>query len=204
MLTIALANLKPGTGKTTSAVWLAQAFHEALYSVLLVDADPAASALEWADLASGFAFGTAPLASKELDRKLPGAARGYDVVVIDAPPGEDHAGIVQAAIRAADDVVIPCAPTPIEVNRTAPMLQKHPELNRAAILLNRTVANANSTEQARTALEGIGFDVLPVSIPRLEIYAQSFGAQPDPTALVPWRVIARTLTDRANMRMARA
>ena len=51
-LSLALANLKPGTGKTTSAVWLAHVFAQAGNSVLLVDADPTGSALEWSDLAA--------------------------------------------------------------------------------------------------------------------------------------------------------
>ena len=51
-LSLALANLKPGTGKTTSAVWLAHVFSRAGNSVLLVDADPSGSALEWSDLAA--------------------------------------------------------------------------------------------------------------------------------------------------------
>src|SRR2546429_2604055 len=51
-LILALANLKPGTGKTTSAVWLAHVFAQAGNSVLLVDADPAGSALEWSALAA--------------------------------------------------------------------------------------------------------------------------------------------------------
>ncbi|MFD8833158.1 AAA family ATPase, partial [Bacillus subtilis] len=38
-------NLKPGVGKTTSAVWLAHALHESGCSPLLVDSDPASSAL---------------------------------------------------------------------------------------------------------------------------------------------------------------
>src|SRR5260370_40323784 len=51
-LSLALVNLKPGTGKTTSAVWLAHVFAQAGNSVLLGDADPSGSALEWADLAA--------------------------------------------------------------------------------------------------------------------------------------------------------
>ena len=49
--TIAFVNAKPGTGKTTSAVWLAHAFVAEGRPVFLIDADPAASALEWSDLA---------------------------------------------------------------------------------------------------------------------------------------------------------
>jgi chromosome partitioning protein len=51
-LSLALANLKPGTGQTTSAVWLAHAFARAGHGVPLTDADPSGSALEWSDLAA--------------------------------------------------------------------------------------------------------------------------------------------------------
>ena len=51
-LSVALLNLKPGTGKTTSAVWLAHIFAQAGRTVLLVNADPSGSALEWSDLAA--------------------------------------------------------------------------------------------------------------------------------------------------------
>ena len=94
-LSLALANLKPGTGKTTSAVWLAHVFAQAGNSVLLVDADPAGSALEWSDLAAmypglplqgaRFPFRIVALPSRELHRRLPEIARADDVVIIDAP-----------------------------------------------------------------------------------------------------------------------
>src|SRR5437588_5694561 len=91
-LSLALANLKPGTGKTTSAVWLAHVFAQAGNSVLLVDADPSGSALEWSDLAGldpritpreAFPFRVVALPSRELHRRLPEIARDDDVVIID-------------------------------------------------------------------------------------------------------------------------
>ena len=100
-LSLALANLKPGTGKTTSAVWLAHIFARAGNSVLLVDADPSGSALEWSDLAAmdprlaprqAFPFRIVALPSRELHRRVPEIARDDDVVIIDAPQLEDHAG----------------------------------------------------------------------------------------------------------------
>src|SRR5690348_4981782 len=93
VLTIALVNLKPGTGKTTSAVWLAHALHARGLSVLLVDADPAASALRWSDLADGFPFRVAGLPVRDLHRRVPDVAAGVDAVVIDVPQIEDHAGV---------------------------------------------------------------------------------------------------------------
>ncbi len=87
-LTLALANLKPGTGKTTSAVWLAHVFAQAGNRVLLVDADPSGSAPEWSDLAAmdprlaGFPFRIVALPSRELHRRVPEIAAGNDVVII--------------------------------------------------------------------------------------------------------------------------
>ena len=129
-LSLALVNLKPGTGKTTSAVWLAHVFAQAGNRVLLVDADPSGSALEWSDLAAmdpgvdpqaSFPFRIVALPSRELHRRVPEIAQDDDVVIIDTPQIEDHAGIARSALRYADEVLIPCAPSPIEINRTTPV-----------------------------------------------------------------------------------
>ncbi len=83
-LSLTLANLKPGTGKTTSAVWLAHIFAQAGNRVLLVDADPSGSALEWSDLAAmypglppqaAFPFRIVALPSRELHRRVPEIAQ---------------------------------------------------------------------------------------------------------------------------------
>ena len=211
-LSIAVANLKPGTGKTTSAVWLAHVFARAGNSVLLVDADPSGSALEWSDLAAmdpritpreAFPFRIVALPSRELHRRLPDIARDDDVVIIDTPQIEDHAAIARSALRYADEIVIPCAPTPIEINRTTPVRDEIADVRelrvtpaRSAILLNRCVARAHSTADARQALEGLGYEVLATAVPRLEVYAQSFGLPIKQAGLEVWRRVARDLIAR--------
>jgi chromosome partitioning protein len=200
MLTITFANLKPGTGKTTSAVWLAHAFHEAGHSVLLADADPAKSALQWADLAGGFPFRIADLARDNLHRRVGTVARDGDVVIVDSPQTEDHAAIARSAMLAADEIIMPVAPSPIEIARSAPMRDKITEAGAAArvcVLLNRCIANANSTGDAREALTDLGYDVLSYTVPRLELYAQSFGGPVPPGDPVFW-CIARELLTRAK------
>ena len=137
-LSLALANLKPGTGKTTSAVWLAHVFAQAGNRVLLVDADPSGSALEWSDLAAmypglappqaAFPFRIVALPSRELHRRLPEIATDDDVVIIDTPQIEDHAAIARSALRYADEILIPCAPSPIEINRTTPVREEIAEI----------------------------------------------------------------------------
>jgi chromosome partitioning protein len=212
-LSLALANLKPGTGKTTSAVWLAHVFAQAGNSVLLVDADPSGSALEWSDLAAmypeltplqaAFPFRIVALPSRELHRRLPDIARDDDVVIVDTPQIEDHAGIARSALRYVDEVVIPCAPSPIEINRTTPVRDEIAEMgdvrdrpSRSVVLLNRCVARAHSTADAREALTDLGYDVLDTVVPRLEVYAQSFGMPIKQAGCELWRQVARELIDR--------
>jgi chromosome partitioning protein len=212
-LSLALANLKPGTGKTTSAVWLAHVFAQAGNSVLLVDADPSGSALEWSDLAAmypglappqaAFPFRIVALPSRELHRRLPDIARDDDVVIVDTPQIEDHAGIARSALRYVDEVVIPCAPSPIEINRTTPVRDEIAEVGdardrpvRSVVLLNRCVARAHSTADAREALIDLGYDVLGTVVPRLEVYAQSFGMPIKQAGCELWRQVARELIDR--------
>jgi chromosome partitioning protein len=214
-LSLALANLKPGTGKTTSAVWLAHVFAQAGNRVLLVDADPSGSALEWSDLAAmyprlpppraAFPFRIVALPSRELHRRLPEIAGADDVVIIDAPQLEDHAGIARSALRYADEVLIPCAPSPIEINRTTPVRDEITEVcagrdrpARSAVLLNRCITRAHSTADAREVLEGLGYDVLDTAVPRLEVYAQSFGLPIRSTGRDVWRQVAQDLIERCR------
>ena len=213
-LCVALANLKPGTGKTTSAVWLAHIFARAGNRVLLVDGDPSGSALEWSDLAAmypglppqqAFPFRIVALPSREMHRRIPEIAHDDDVVIIDAPQLEDHAAIALSALRYADEILIPCAPSPIEINRTSPVREEISEVApfrekppRTAVLLNRCVARANSTGDAREALQGLGYDVLDTAVPRLEVYAQSFGVPIPDRGHGPdiWRQVGHELIGR--------
>ena len=104
MLTIGFANLKPGTGKTTSAVWLAHAFPRRDPACCLADADPAACP------AMGRPRGRLPVPRSRGGPPGPAPAAGRlrppdDVVVIDCAQIEDHARIARSAMRAADEIV---------------------------------------------------------------------------------------------------
>lgn len=184
-----VANLKGGTAKTTSAVFLAHALAASNRRVLFVDADPQGSALRWSELAE-WPIPAPGLPVRDLHRRLPGITRdGYDVVVIDTPPLDEQAGIVYSALRAATHVVVPMAPTTIEFDRIAPVWAAVEEVAPlregpppiSAVLLNRTVPNASSTETFRTTLTDAGHRVLNTAIPRREQFAQAYGAQVNPT-----------------------
>jgi chromosome partitioning protein len=67
---------------------------------------------------------------------------------------------------------------------------------RSAILLNRCIARAHSTTDAREALQDLGYDVLTTAVPRLELYAQSFGLPLKVSEHDVWRRVARELISR--------
>jgi chromosome partitioning protein len=179
---VALLNLKPGTAKTTSAVWLAHALHERGRPVLFVDADPAASGLEWSDLASGFPFRIIGMPSKELHRRVPEIAKPDEDVIIDVPQMEDHAGIARSAIRVADELVIPVAPHGIELARMGPVIEEIEEMQsarktpaRVSVLLNRINRSSSAPTETSDDLTEDGFHVLSTMIPFVVRYSQSYG-----------------------------
>lgn len=190
MRTVAIVNLKGGSGKTTSAVFLAHEWMAQGGRVLLVDADPQATALRWSEQA-GFAVPTLGLPVKDLHTRLPGIAGDrYDLVVIDTPPLAERSGIVLSALRLADVVLVPVAPTMAEFERLGDVWEAVADVEpvrsspaNVVVLLNRTVANASSTEMVRQAITSgtgswAGRRVLEARVPRREAIAQAFGAQP--------------------------
>jgi chromosome partitioning protein len=116
MPVIALLNQKGGVGKTTLSVHLAAVLAEK-HKVLLVDADPQESALDWsAQRGSGqFAnmFPVVGLPKDSLHRELAQIARDYAYVIIDGPPGANK--IARSAVVASDMVVIPVQPSPYDL-----------------------------------------------------------------------------------------
>jgi len=152
---------------------------------------------------AAFPFRIVALPSRELHRRVPEIAQADDVVIIDTPQLEDHPGIARSALRYADEILIPCAPSPIEINRTTPVRDEIDEIGavrdrpaRSAVLLNRCIARAHSTNDARQALERLGYDVLGTAVPRLEVYAQSFGMPIRQAGRDVWNYVARELIDR--------
>jgi chromosome partitioning protein len=205
-LSIALANLKPGTGKTTTAVLLAYALHRRGHDVALADCDPAGSALAWSDAVEGFPFGVYGLAVKDAGKRLAGIAGPKTIVVADLPQAEDHGAIVRSVLRRVDEITIPVAPSTIEIERTsaiADLLDEVAEVRehqaRVAILLNRVVGGARSGPDARAALTDLGYEVLRPQVPRREAYALAYGMTPDIRPGDPIDLLAEAYLTRAGI-----
>jgi chromosome partitioning protein len=122
------AALKGGVGKTTTSVYLAAVAVESGRPVVLVDADPQASAAEWVEEATDHVLGkvdvieapTERLLGKALDRLGPD-----DVALVDTPPGDDK--LVGRAVSRADVVIVPTRVGGVETPRATAMLDLVPD-----------------------------------------------------------------------------
>lgn len=171
MPTVSLVHTKGGVAKTTSAVYLAVAAHRRGLDVVLIDADPQGSALEWAAAAADdpFPFPVVP-ARRPLD-----VNGRQDLTIVDTPPGT--AQVIQEAIELADLVVVPTGASPLDVRRVWPTLEITAH-RPTAVLLTGVDLRTRLADEVKTLLENEGVPVIGTRIVRREGIRRAFGSAP--------------------------
>lgn len=171
MATIAVISQKGGAGKTTLAIHLAAAAHEAGRVALIVDTDPQATASQWAAWREDRAPEVIDSPPPRLAAKVAAArAQGAELIVIDTPPHADSAA--RAAMELADLVLIPCRPSAFDlaaIQTTAKLVQ----LLRKPAFVVFTAGAPNAPrmyEEAGELVAGYGTPAAPVLIPDRAAY----------------------------------
>lgn len=174
-------NQKGGVGKTTLATHVAGELARTGARVLLIDADPQASALDWSERRVGEGlprlFDVVGLAKETLHDQVPSLAGGYDHVVIDGPPRVT--ALARSAMLASDLVLIPVQPSPYDVWASQQVVTLvtearvfRPEL-RAAFIVNRRIVNTVIGRDVQDALAGLGLPALSVPVSQRVAFAES-------------------------------
>ncbi len=166
---VALLNQKGGVGKTTLAVHIADALSRRSKRVLLVDADPQGSALDWAAARKGEPlFPVAGLPRNSIHKELPKLSAGYDMVIIDGPPRVYD--VARSAIMASDLVLVPVQPSPYDVWAAKEIIDLIHEATiykpnlKSAFVINRKIVNTALGRDVVDALSDYPVPVLNTSI----------------------------------------
>lgn len=173
-----ILNQKGGVGKTTLSVNLAACLARTGARVLLIDADPQGSALDWAA-----ARQTAPLFSvvgfprPTIHKEIAQIGQGYDHVIIDGPPRVTD--LARSAIMASDIVVIPVQPSPYDIWAAEEVVKLIEEARiykdsiKSVFVVNRKITNTAIGRDVRDALAAYPVHVLQASVAQRVVFAEA-------------------------------
>ncbi len=178
---ISILNQKGGVGKTTLSTNIAGALAAKGENVLLVDADPQHSALDWgATRESPLPFTLMGQPTAVLHRDLPKMlGNPYTVIVIDGPG--KMTDVPRSAIMASNLVLIPVQPSPYDVWATNDLLNILKEAaiyrsdTKAAFVINGKRENSVLGREVVEAVKEFELPVLDTHIHRRDCYAATAG-----------------------------
>lgn len=186
MFVVTFANPKGGSGKTTSAILLAEQIHHAGATVGILDCDPNQNIVLWAKMReeSGLPvpFIVEPLPKEEAFLETVEGLRGKaDYLIVDLEGTASQ--LVTYATSQSDLVLIPFEPTPMEARQAARAVQLVRNTGKMlkrdiahALLFTRVNAAFQTSDEKDVRKETAGNDipVLTTSIVRRAPYTRIF------------------------------
>ena len=171
-------NQKGGVGKTTLSVNLAACLARTGARVLLIDADPQGSALDWAAARqSEPLFSVVGFPRATIHKEIAQLGQGYEHIIIDGPPRVTD--LARSAIMASDIVVIPVQPSPYdiwaaeEVVKLITEARVYKENIKSVFVVNRKITNTAIGRDVREALAAYPIHVLDAAIAQRVVFAEA-------------------------------
>ena len=207
---VGVLNQKGGVGKTTLSVNLAACLARTGARVLLIDADPQGSALDWAAARQGEPlFSVVGFPRATIHKEIAQLGQGYDHIIIDGPPRVTD--LASSAIMASDIVVIPVQPSPYdiwaaeEVVKLITEARVYKENIKSVFVVNRKITNTAIGRDVREALAAYPIHVLNASIAQRVVFAEAaaqgqaiFEIEPTGPAVAEMEAVAAELLEYAK------
>lgn len=175
---ISFLNQKGGVGKTTLAINIAGALTEKKSKVILIDADPQKSAIDWSAAREGEPdFVVVGMPKENLHKEIPKMAKDADFIVIDGPPRVT--ALARSVIMASDVVLIPVQPSPYDVWGAEEIVNlikeaaTFKEKLKCAFVINRKITNTAIGRDVTDTLAQFNIPVLKTHITQRVIFAES-------------------------------
>lgn len=175
---IGVLNQKGGVGKTTISVNLAASLARNGARVLLIDADPQGSSLDWAAARDGVPlFSVVGFPRPTIHKEIGQIGQGYDYIVIDGPPRVTD--LARSAIMSSDLVLIPVQPSPYdiwaadEVVKLIDEARVYKENLKSAFVVNRKITNTAIGRDVGEALAAYQVAVLTATVTQRVIFAEA-------------------------------
>lgn len=178
---LTVAQQKGGSGKTTLAAHLAVALaSRSGEPVAVLDVDPQGSLGTWfeareenlGEAGTCLEFRTA--SGWGARREARSLARSHGYVVVDTAPKTDTDA--KPAIDAADFVIVPVQPTPVDLWATSQTIDLAArESTPALLVLNRVPPRASLTGEMADAIAASGYDALNSRLGNRTVFASAMG-----------------------------
>lgn len=179
---IGVVNQKGGTGKTTVATNLAACFAGENADVLLIDADPQKSALDWAadrpdDVPR---VQTVGLPVQNLHREIEPFQSKYEVIIIDG--GGRVTATARAAVMVSHFVLIPTLPSKPDILSTQDFFHQVIEEVasikpvQGAVLINQLQTGTVISRKSEEYLKGLQYPIFTTVLHQYVVYREAIAA----------------------------